>query len=260
MSNTGDMTLTECGHNYHHDRPVDIRLDGPVEKIPDSPPIPKRLALHFPMLIWDWERYQHHVGYCSAHSEVSKSIGLQGMWEGYETVAVLEILKTGEGTVIDFGAGIGWYTIIAGLTGHHVVAFEHDPEILRLLSLNVALNQISVDIRAGWVDHLTPPLEPAGPVRLIKMDVEGAENHTTRMSIPILKHTDYVLMEVSPVFADHYPQTVKTVCEAGFLPYLIPVERPVEFGADPLHIIREYPLTHLKFDQRNVLFINEDKL
>ena len=251
------QTDLTCAHPTHVDRQIDVVLDGPVVAIPDSPPVLHRLALRFPMLIWDWERYDGHVGYCPGNDEVSKSLGLQGMWEGYETVLTLNILET-PGLVVDVGAHIGWYTILAGLTGHPVVAIEPDAENLRLLNLNLALNQVGADIHPVWIDQLTPLLDMSGPVRLIKMDIEGSEDQAIRICRPLLGVVDYLLVEVSPVFADHYPQTVQTVVDCGYRGFVVPVDGHEAFSADPLGTVQQFPLVDLDFDQRNVLFIRED--
>ena len=73
---------------------------------------------------------------------VSRQIRNQGIWEPYETSLVLGFLNAGD-VFVDVGANIGYFTVIAanvvGLTGK-VVAFEPDPENMRLLQASCELN------------------------------------------------------------------------------------------------------------------------
>ena len=247
-------TVKQCQvHPTHHDRLIDVVLDGGFPNLPDAATIPEHLALSFPMLVWDWERYQPD-GYCPAKSEVSKSLLLQGVWESYETVLTLDILRE-PGLVIDIGAGFGWYTLLATQTGHAVISVESDFENIRLLNLNLTMNDVGAEIHPIWIDALTPRLGVDDPVRLIKIDVEGAEDQAVRVCEPLT--ADYLLVEISPILAGHYPKTVQTICGYGYRPFLIPHGDP-GFGADPLGQIQDHPLTNLDFDQADVLFIKEE--
>jgi FkbM family methyltransferase len=64
-----------------------------------------------------------------------------GIWEPFETKVFCRLCEQGD-FVVDIGANIGWYSIIAsrlvGATGK-VVSFEPDPTNLQLLEKNVAL-------------------------------------------------------------------------------------------------------------------------
>ena len=257
----------QVGHATHEDILVDVILDGPVARIPDVPAVPKNLALSFPMLIWDWSRYENTENYCPGNDQVSMSVGSQGMWEGFETVLTLDVL-TGPGLVIDFGAHVGWYTLLATLTGHDVIAIEADVENVRLLNLNLAMNGQTADIRHTWIDELSPELVVDGRVRLVKVDIEGLEDQAIRVCRPLLeaRQIDYLLLEISPVFADHYPKTIATVEGYGYRGFVVPA-RPNDdtpftvrerFGQDPRRIVQEFPLGDLDFAQRDVLFIRED--
>ena len=92
------------------------------------------------MEVWDHREFmgQHGV-YCTAQDETSHSIASQGIWEGYETLAALEILTDpAGGIVVDLGAHVGWYTMLAASVGREVVAVESNPENVRLLERNTA--------------------------------------------------------------------------------------------------------------------------
>ena len=64
------------------------------------------------------------------------------IWEPFETKVFCRLCKQGD-FVVDIGANIGWYSVIAsrlvGVTGK-VVAFEPDPTNLQILKKNVAIS------------------------------------------------------------------------------------------------------------------------
>lgn len=72
---------------------------------------------------------------------VSGDLLRTGIWEPFETKVFCRLCEQGD-FVVDIGANIGWYSIIAsrliGATGK-VVAFEPDPANLQILKKNVAL-------------------------------------------------------------------------------------------------------------------------
>lgn len=67
-----------------------------------------------------------------------------GIFEPYETSLFLEAL-TSDMTVVDIGANIGYYTILAaekiGPAGH-IIAFEPEPQNFSLLKKNVTVNDV----------------------------------------------------------------------------------------------------------------------
>jgi FkbM family methyltransferase len=65
-----------------------------------------------------------------------------GLWEEYETELVHKLIKPGD-IVVDIGANIGYYTLIAAkLTKDNgkVYSFEPEPNNFQLLSKNIAVN------------------------------------------------------------------------------------------------------------------------
>ncbi len=76
---------------------------------------------------------------------VSQQLLQNGKWEPYETEIFKKSIKKGD-TVVDIGAHIGYYTIIAakivGPKGR-VYAFEPNPNNFKLLSKTIATNQYS---------------------------------------------------------------------------------------------------------------------
>jgi FkbM family methyltransferase len=76
---------------------------------------------------------------------IAKSLITNGSWEEFETDLIFNILKQGD-VVVDIGANIGYYTIIAaGIVGKEgkIFAFEPEPGNFELLSKNVTLNGFS---------------------------------------------------------------------------------------------------------------------
>ena len=148
----------------------------------------------------------------SADVSVSRTL-LAGTYEPHVTKVFTDFCKPGM-TVIDVGANIGYYALLAAHLvgpGGRVVAFEPNSENCRLLLTSVSRNQISnvtlfalaAAERRGWAyfgAHLgsngafladgdkrllewpgsvvaTLPLDDVveGPVHLMKFDVEGVE-------------------------------------------------------------------------------------
>jgi FkbM family methyltransferase len=144
---------------------------------------------------------------------VTRPMLVYGTWEPFETQVFLSLLEKGM-RVVDIGANIGYYTLLAaravGQTGR-VYAFEPTPRIYELLCQNVQANgfsnvvtiQKAVANRSGTarlyldrnnaVNRLSPALEREGsvevevvtldhyfahstaPIDVLKMDIEGSE-------------------------------------------------------------------------------------
>ncbi len=180
------------------------------------------------MHVWDSQRYQEDgAAYCPAHDVVSETITSHGVWEVRETILTLAVCEAeANGILIDFGAQVGWFSMLAASCGRVVLAVEADAENVRLLRRNARQN--------GWEDLIavshqeisgsTRPLSSAGPIRLAKLDIEGAECHAIRMLWPAITAglVDHLLVEVSPVFADYYPRLVADLIGVGFEVYLLP--------------------------------------
>jgi FkbM family methyltransferase len=148
---------------------------------------------------------------------------LSGHYESHLT-AVFERYCTPGMTVIDVGANLGYYSLLAsGLVGPsgRVIALEPNSENCRLLlsslrlndAANVQLLPVAADAQAGWAyysthvgsnggliadaDLLSHPgtVVPTfrlddlvqGPVGFLKMDVEGAEGRVVRGATQIIE-------------------------------------------------------------------------
>lgn len=81
---------------------------------------------------------------------ISRRIREQGIWEPYETSLLLKLLGPG-GVMVDVGANIGYFTVLAasvvGAEGA-VFAFEPDADNFRLLQENLRLNNCLHNVTA----------------------------------------------------------------------------------------------------------------
>lgn len=90
----------------------------------------------------------------SADEHVSESIATAGVWEPFESELILRLLGAfgADGTVpifVDCGANIGWYSVLAGVNGAKVVAFEPMPANAALLRENHDRNEFPT-VRSSW--------------------------------------------------------------------------------------------------------------
>ena len=148
---------------------------------------------------------------------VDRTIFCTGEWEPLETALIAEILRPGD-VFVDVGANIGYFTLLAsrlvGPTGR-AIAVEANPRTFKLLEANVRLTGCAnVDLRhvaageaSGFATLFEREAGNAGgdqvdfaggsapgaipverldalvgkqPVRLIKLDIEGAEAKALR--------------------------------------------------------------------------------
>jgi FkbM family methyltransferase len=120
--------------------------------------------VHKILLYYRWASFQGHKMYVNARDKVITPILLnKGVWEEDETKLFKRVIEKGM-TVVDLGANIGWYTLIAAkLVGRKgkVYAFEPDPNNCTLLRKNVQTNgyqNVTVEQKAV--------LDRCGPVKL----------------------------------------------------------------------------------------------
>lgn len=170
---------------------------------------------------------------------VDRTIFCTGEWEPRETALIADLLRPGD-VFVDVGANIGYFTLLAsrlvGATGQ-VIAIEANPRTFKLLEANVRLNRCAnVDLRhvaagaalgfatmvereagnAGGdqVDFAATPSPTAiaveridqivgdRAVRLIKLDIEGAEAKALRGATGLLERADApdLVFEFTPAF------------------------------------------------------------
>lgn len=266
-----------AGHEAHATRRVTVTLCG-QGIVHEYPAIPPHLATAIDLDVYAYERYAGFRGYCTGQDESSAALSLGQVWEGYETLLTLAILHAGadlDRVVLDFGAHLGWYSTIAAVWGYDVIAFEADAENAARCAGNARLNQVDhrVHVVPTWIDETTPALPADGPeVELLKSDLEGSEHHVERVCRDLFAagRVRYALLEISPVLADHYPETVARIAAAGYAVHDIPSKGApaalrAAFEADPLAAIRHcrIPAADLRayvagLRQSNFLFVRED--
>lgn len=214
------------GHETHETKLAEVMLAG-QSGYRDYPPIPARIARRFEMMVFNWRSYPVGESYCPGCDAVSETIDLVGIWEPRETILALTVFESAPaGSVfLDLGAQIGWFSLLAASAGLDTISVDADAEPLRLLSESAKRNSWHGMVHP-WqmrIDAETPVL-PVADYRLAKLDIEGAEFDGIRILRPSIEAglVDHILMEVSPVFSDGYPELVTSVMEAGYRAYMLP--------------------------------------
>ena len=169
--------------------------------------------------VWDWELYRGQRGSCTDQDDVSRTLLLYGVWEKEETEAIARRLHPGD-VFLDFGAHIGWFSILAAVRGATVHAYEGDAENLDLLRTNARLHGVQDRVTAHlvWVDADAYCEIPEGPIRLVKIDLEGNDDQAIRVLGPALAEgrVEELVVEVSPCFNDRYPAMVEQMRAWGY--------------------------------------------
>lgn len=207
------------------------------------------------------------AGYCPADQDVSRTIASCGIWDGFGSVLAAQILYCDRSTVIDFGANVGWFTNLAGAMGHDVLAVDADQENIDACLLGWEVNEWTGDLRAtrGWIGPESDLLDPH-PVRLAKVDIEGAEPHAVAVLASMISKgsIDFLMMEASPIFGDDVRWTEFITGGGRYRGYVIPTKGyDVDaFTADPMGATLDWgPLPAMQIDQQaDVLFVRGDLL
>jgi hypothetical protein len=279
-------------HDKHTEQHVACNLDGqPVMR--DVPSIPERLAMSLSFHVYNWRNYFKTVGsnetiplyedYCTGQDIISYCIDQQGLWEGYETLLLLDLLNEDAAergdVVLDFGSHIGWYTTIAAISGFRVAAIDASAENLAMVRKNALENRVAdkVFTYRAWLQGGEPLLPMhEEQVQLIKCDVEGAERYVARMCRPLFagRKVKYMLMEISPTFNDTYPDIVEMIANCGYGVYQVPGKgfaHAAEYSQHPLATLKRYcevpnsSLPDVRRDyvaslaQENFLFVRQEK-
>lgn len=236
-------------HGEHDTLTIELDLNGKHPGLLDVPGIPERLSQRMKFTIFNAKKYQNTGGYCPADDEVSRSIYIQHIWEAFETVLFLDILSKGnkENIVIDVGANIGWYSILAGLKGYGVAAVEPDADVYPVLYQNVVQNDLTnIFTCRAWVNERTPQLtSEAETVEFLKVDIEGMEKFAADMCEKLFAagKINYALFEISPFFNDTYPDLVERIAGYGYRVFQVPTkgfEHLQEYEDEPLATLKKY--------------------
>lgn len=279
----------QAGH-YQHKTTIILRELAGQPRNASAPAIPPHLATKFDMAIYDWREYFTTIngnetvpdfkGYCTGQDIISYCIDQQGVWEGDETLVVLDILaqQTADNSVVlDFGSHIGYYSMLAAQWGYQVASMDNSLENLILLAMSAELNNVTslVHTYPCWLDKDVPMLQDnAENVQLLKIDVEGAEEWAINMCLSLFteKKIKYAIVEISPCFNDSYPGLTEMIVAKGYKVYQLPGnnwEHNAEFTESPLQTIYKYCevkqrgqdlVDHINsFSQENFLFIREEE-
>lgn len=180
---------------------------------------------------------------------VTESLMLQAVWEAQESTLAVDVLANHPGVVLDFGAHIGWYTVLAGVFGDHpVIAFEPDANMVTALVCNAERYGVDVSYR-DEVRPSTPQVEVDGDVALMKCDIEGMDGYAIDACADLFarQRIRFALIEVSPIFWHDgrgpcdYVVMVGRLRDWGYRVYQIP-PKGWEYNA----AYRERPLATLK--------------
>jgi len=236
-----------CPHHERHEtQNVLVTLDG-QPGLPDVPAIPHHLRRHVSLKIYRWDLYRGFDN-CPGNDVVSEGIATQGIWEGFETAVVLDILdslRSGPyvpgSYVMDIGSQLGWYSALA--RGRYpIIAIEAEAENLGLTWLNASngVDQPALTVWQGWIDEDVPFIpKDAEPIHFLKIDIEGNEVWAVRMLSELFTASkiNYALIEISPVFNNSYPRLVERIADWGYGVFQIPPKGWIhtkEYSQDPL--------------------------
>lgn len=223
------FTACQAGHKDHDTLRIDLQLGGKHHGILDVASIPERFARKLKFEVYNFRKYFGFKGFCYGQDVTSGSIYTQGIWEASETLLMLEILEKGnkDNLVLDFGSQVGWYSVLAALSGHKVFSFEAIGENIDLMMRNAYLNDVADGVITpilGWIDETTYPFLTIKNVEFFKSDIEGSDKESVRMCDHLFRdrRVNYALIEISPCFNDSYPELVKKVADYGYGVYRIP--------------------------------------
>jgi FkbM family methyltransferase len=169
--------------------------------------------------------------------------------EGEVDITIRSLLKPGD-VFVDIGANVGYYTLVAAMKGCHVVSVEPVPSTVAVLWVNIRLNNLkNVELvpYCAWhedgtiyiqIPHrryyglasafygretmavkfpvkcirLDKILNNYSEIKLIKIDVEGAEYEVLRGLEKVLPKTKFIIVELSR----NIPEILNLLSEKGF--------------------------------------------
>lgn len=253
-------------HQRHDYLTVDIDLTGVPKNLPDVCSFTK-YPQHFKLNVFDYQKYANTEGLCPADDIVSKSLAEQGVWEAYETLLMLDVVRPGD-KMVDIGSQLGWYSIIAALSEAKVTAYDALKDNINILKANAKLNKVDIVTNQFWIDEQIQP-QPIQTIRFLKSDIEGNEQYVFQMYKQSFEAgmIDFALMEISPCFNDSYPKLIHNIIKCGYDVYQMPGKRwehTEEFSQSPLETLKKYPVIKnldeylVSVRQENFLFVRRN--
>lgn len=203
MSKHKDWARCQAGHDKHATLLIPTRLGN--------------------LWIYDAAQYMGFNGYCTGQDDISRTIQNTGVWEPEETALVEELLAEEEGGfVMDIGAHIGWYSILAARMGYDVLAVEANAENITLMQSNAYGQGVSdrITIKHEWIQEgskLRAPLF-VKDIDLVIIDIEGNEQYAVEALAKYFEKQQikHALIEISPCFNNSYPALVKRMFDWGY--------------------------------------------
>jgi hypothetical protein len=158
------------------------------------------------MIIFDWSQYRGLTGeYCTGQDDVSMTLEQTGSWDIPMTKLINELTHKGA-LFVDVGCHIGYFSRVATNNGCEVIAYDGDAENLELFTINnpnASANLFWFDENIGWIEPMR--------IDLLKIDIEGAERFAIEyFSLCKIKN---IIIEVSPVFNDSYPELINRLSD-----------------------------------------------
>ena len=84
-----------------------------------------------------------------AQDGVSQGIAAHGVWDRHNSAQMLRLLKPQDGrphgTLVDIGANIGWFSMIALAVDHKVIAIDAFPDNIEIIKLSAHINNFRID-------------------------------------------------------------------------------------------------------------------
>lgn len=236
-------------------RTAHVRIGGSPHIWEDFPAIPDRF--HF-----EWDMEVLPAG--SDFDACSGSLVDHGMWEPPETLAMLFVFEMLPDRVfVDFGANVGYYTMLANHVGMRSLAIEGAESTYEVLRRNA----VDSSIAPWWVTGEQLPSDLLVDDRLVvKIDLEGADHLALRSLDHLSGNVDAVLIELSPVFNAGWAEAVDRLYDWGLVGALIPEKSrpPAVFDSLADLAWRDLPIGLGKdvalFDQRDALFVRRELL
>lgn len=228
-------------HPQHQTSPMKVFL-----------PYKAKGSKRFVMDVYDYNEYKGYKGFCLGKDKTSEHVHLKGVYEKPVTALVQDILERGNkrNLVLDFGAHIGWYSVIAALYGYHVAAIEGDRQNIEMLIKNATYNKLEkkLILNHTFIDELSPAVELTTKqnIQLMKADIHGYEYVAFEMCRNLFeqKRVNYAILKMS-FTQDQAVSFIEDVIETGYSVYLIPPNTNDEYEANPL----KYTQTHCKLDK-----------